>query len=287
MAELIPFAVPSGSDKTLLVWNLSSGPTAEALHRSLSTALSRFGLLHSVRVLPNAAVAGPGFYAVVKFYSARDARRAQKACDGSPLVQSTPVKVHLGSRHKAAGHQTLPLNSSRCQELANYYFGFNGWSKRIIKLQDLSDLEGRDAGALATPRGKPGLRFLCALEVVLPSYKCASPGVAVAEESVEELEQGLTALVARRKAVQKLAVQKALSDAFQKLCIVALESGKIAVEYRPREETGEARSEAELQGLIQVSCFACEQHSQGEEDFRDFNVEEEELGLLEQDQPLT
>ncbi|XP_023574015.1 RAD52 motif-containing protein 1 isoform X4 [Octodon degus] len=130
MAELIPFAVPSGSDKTLLVWNLSSGPTAEALH------------------------------------------------------------VHLGSRHKAAGHQTLPLNSSRCQELANYYFGFNGWSKRIIKLQDLSDLEGRDAGALATPRGKPGLRFLCALEVVLPSYKCASPGVAVAEESVEELEQG-------------------------------------------------------------------------------------------------
>ncbi|XP_023574017.1 RAD52 motif-containing protein 1 isoform X6 [Octodon degus] len=133
MAELIPFAVPSGSDKTLLVWNLSSGPTAEALHRSLSTALSRFGLLHSVRVLPNAAVAGPGFYAVVKFYSARDARRAQKACDGSPLVQSTPVKVHLGSRHKAAGHQTLPLNSSRCQELANYYFGFNGWSKRIIK----------------------------------------------------------------------------------------------------------------------------------------------------------
>ncbi|XP_023574016.1 RAD52 motif-containing protein 1 isoform X5 [Octodon degus] len=169
MAELIPFAVPSGSDKTLLVWNLSSGPTAEALHRSLSTALSRFGLLHSVRVLPNAAVAGPGFYAVVKFYSARDARRAQKACDGSPLVQSTPVKVHLGSRHKAAGHQTLPLNSSRCQELANYYFGFNGWSKRIIK----------------------------------------------------------------------------------------------------------------------VSCFACEQHSQGEEDFRDFNVEEEELGLLEQDQPLT
>ncbi|XP_063107578.1 RAD52 motif-containing protein 1 isoform X3 [Cavia porcellus] len=138
MAELIPFAVPTASDKTLLVWDLNSGPTAEALHRSLSTALSRFGLLHSVRVLPNAAVARPGFYAVVKFYSARDARRAQKAFDGRPLAQSAPVKVHLGSRHKAVQHQTLPLNSSRCQELANYYFGFNGWSKRIIKYQRLN-----------------------------------------------------------------------------------------------------------------------------------------------------
>ncbi|XP_005415293.2 PREDICTED: RAD52 motif-containing protein 1-like [Chinchilla lanigera] len=118
MAELIPFAVPTASDKTLLVWDLNAGPTAEALHRSLSTALSRFGLLHSVRVLPNAAVARPGFYAVVKFYSARDARRAQKACDGRPLVQSAPVKVgselgpgSCGARRRRApgraGHRVL------------------------------------------------------------------------------------------------------------------------------------------------------------------------------------
>ncbi|XP_013005085.1 RAD52 motif-containing protein 1 isoform X2 [Cavia porcellus] len=254
MAELIPFAVPTASDKTLLVWDLNSGPTAEALHRSLSTALSRFGLLHSVRVLPNAAVARPGFYAVVKFYSARDARRAQKAFDGRPLAQSAPVKVHLGSRHKAVQHQTLPLNSSRCQELANYYFGFNGWSKRIIKLQEVSDLEGGEVGALAAPLGKRSLKFLCAVEVVLPSYQCRSPGFAIVEEPVEELEE---------------------------------ESGKIAVEYRPREETGDAWSEEELQGLIQVGRFAWEQHSLGEEDFRDFNMEEEEVGLLEQDQPLT
>lgn len=34
MAEWVPFAVPTGSDKTLLVWELSSGPTAEALQVS-------------------------------------------------------------------------------------------------------------------------------------------------------------------------------------------------------------------------------------------------------------
>lgn len=31
MAELVPFAGSTGSDKTLLVWELSSGPTAEGL----------------------------------------------------------------------------------------------------------------------------------------------------------------------------------------------------------------------------------------------------------------
>ncbi|KAB1265197.1 RAD52 motif-containing protein 1 [Camelus dromedarius] len=43
------------------------------------------------------------------------------------------VFVHLGTRHKAFQPNALALSSSRCQELANYYFGFNGWSKRIIK----------------------------------------------------------------------------------------------------------------------------------------------------------
>ncbi|XP_069337458.1 RAD52 motif-containing protein 1-like isoform X4 [Eulemur rufifrons] len=100
---------------------------------SLFTEFSQFGLLYSVRVFPNAAVARPGFYAIIKFYSARDACRAQKACDRKQLFQKSPVKVRLGTRHRAVQHQALALNSFQCQELANYYFGFNGWTKRIIK----------------------------------------------------------------------------------------------------------------------------------------------------------
>ena len=60
---------------------------------SLFAVFSQFGLLYSVRVFPNAAVARPGFYAVIKFYSARDAHRAQKACDQKQLFQNSPVKV--------------------------------------------------------------------------------------------------------------------------------------------------------------------------------------------------
>ncbi|XP_028636500.1 RAD52 motif-containing protein 1 isoform X2 [Grammomys surdaster] len=267
MAELISFVVPNQSDKVLLVWELSAGPPAEALSHSLFTVFSQFGLLYSVRVFPNAAVARPGFYAIIKFYSSRDAQRAQKACDGKPLFQTSPVKIRLGTRHKALRHQAFALNSSRCQELANYYFGFNGWSKRIVKLQELSGLE--DA-ALAVPLQKRNPQFFCAVEVVLPSYECRSPGVGISEEPQHQLEEantepssasvrnpsvwldtGQSSFLTKRKTAQKLAFQAALSDAFQKLSILVLESGKIAVEYRPTEEDLDAGSEEELQNLIQ------------------------------------
>ncbi|XP_053748431.1 RAD52 motif-containing protein 1 isoform X19 [Panthera pardus] len=226
MAELVSFTVPTESDKTLLVWELSSGPTAEALHHSLFAVFSQFGLLFSVRVFPNAAVARPGFYAIIKFYSARDAHRAQKACDQKQLFQNSPVKVRLGTKHKAVQHQALALNSSQCQELANYYFGFNGWSKRIIKLQDLSDLEERANEDTVPPLQKQSLKFFCALEVVLPSYECRSPGAGMAEETLDDLEEGPLSFLMKRRTTQKLAIQKAVSDAFQKLLIVILEISK-------------------------------------------------------------
>ncbi|EAW60549.1 hCG2007264, partial [Homo sapiens] len=84
---------PGWSDKTLLVWELSSGPTADALHVSLGQAFSQFDLLYSVRVFPNAAVAHSGFYGVIKFYSAMAVHGAQKACHRKQLFQTSPVKV--------------------------------------------------------------------------------------------------------------------------------------------------------------------------------------------------
>ncbi|XP_059127838.1 RAD52 motif-containing protein 1 [Peromyscus eremicus] len=277
MAELISFVVPTQSDKVLLVWELSAGPPAEALRHSLSAAFSQFGLLYSVRVFPNAAVARPGFYAIVKFYSSRDAQRAQKACDGKPLFQTSPVKVRLSTRHKALRHQAFALNSSRCQELANFYFGFNGWSKRIIKLQELP---GAEDEALEGPVRKQSVKFFCAVEVVLPSYGCRSPGVGIAEEPLHQLEEGQPSFLMKRKTAQKLAIQSALSDAFQKLAIVVLESGKVAVEYIPSEESTDAGSEEELQSLIQVSSFPWNQPGQREEEcLSDFSLEEEEPEL--------
>ncbi|XP_030731466.1 RAD52 motif-containing protein 1-like isoform X2 [Globicephala melas] len=286
MVQLVPFAVPIEGDKTLLVWELSSGPTPEALHlkHSLFTVFSQFGLLYSVRLFPNAAVGGPGFSAIIKFYSARDAHRAQKPCDQKQLFHTSPVKVRLGTRHKVVHHNTLAVNSSRCQELANYIFVFHEWSKRIIKLQDLSNLEERENEDIVTQLQKQSLKVFCALEVVLPSHECWSPGVGMAEEPLDKLEEGSLLLFMRRKITQKLAIQKAMTVAFQRLLIVLLESGKTTVAYRPCEEVTDARTEEGLQDLIQVSYFSCQPCGQREQEcLSDFSFEEEEFRLPELD----
>ncbi|XP_026956052.1 RAD52 motif-containing protein 1-like isoform X2 [Sagmatias obliquidens] len=286
MVELVPFAVPVAGDKTLLVWELSSGPTAEAL---------QFGLLYSVRVFPNAAVAGPGFYGIIKFYSARDAHRAQKACDQKQLFQTSPVKVRLGTSNKAVQHNTLALNSCRCQELANYYFGFNGWSKRIIKLQDLSNLEEREKPDIVTPLQKQSLKFFCALEVVLPSHECRSPGVGMAEEPLDNLEEGSLSFLMKRKVTQKLAIQKAMTDAFQKRLIVVLGGHKPpSCCDKVREWHGHIYATfsnnckvcsppaTQLVLILLVSNSSCQPCGQREEEcVSDFTSEEEEFRLPE------
>ncbi|XP_041582163.1 RAD52 motif-containing protein 1-like [Vulpes lagopus] len=227
------------------------GPPRSALF----TAFSQLGLLYSGGVFPNAPVARPGFCAIIKLYSARDAHRAQQACHEKHLFQNSPVKLHLGTKHKAVQHQALALNSSQCQELANYYFGFNGWSKRIIKLQDLSDLEERENEDTTEPLQKESLKFFCALEVVLPSYEGKSLGVGMVEEPLDKLQEGPLSFLMKRKTTQKLPIKKAMSDAFQKLLVAVLESGKIAVEYRPCEEITDARTQEELHDLIQAPGY--------------------------------
>ncbi|KAF0887197.1 RDM1 protein, partial [Crocuta crocuta] len=92
MAELISLAVPAESDKTLLVWELNSGPTAEALHVSRARMEGGMGIF-SLALAPRPPLARPGFYAIIKFYSAKNAYRAQKACDQKQLFQNSPVKV--------------------------------------------------------------------------------------------------------------------------------------------------------------------------------------------------
>ncbi|CAK7291322.1 RAD52 motif-containing protein 1 [Vulpes lagopus] len=184
------------------------GPPRSALF----TAFSQLGLLYSGGVFPNAPVARPGFCAIIKLYSARDAHRAQQACHEKHLFQNSPVK-----------------------------------------LQDLSDLEERGNEDTTEPFQKQSLKFFCALEVVLPSYEGKSLGVGMVEEPLDKLQEGLftvevewsggpLSFLMKRKTTQKLPIKKAMSDAFQKLLVVVLESGKIPVECRPCEEITDART---------------------------------------------
>ncbi|XP_065278764.1 RAD52 motif-containing protein 1 [Emys orbicularis] len=258
--EVLAFRVPTESGKALLVWGLEEGA-----EQSLFSAFSEFGLLYSVRVHRNAAVAGPGYYALVKFYSARDASRAQRVCNRQRLFQKSPLKVCICTRQKAFQQQVLALRSYKCKELANYYLGFNGWSNRIITLQNISgfDLENEELGGLPE---RQCLKYLCVVEVTLPHHGICTRGLGIAEAYVENGRDPLE-FVMKTGNVQKLAVEKALSGAFQKILLIVLENGKVAVEYNSaQEEPIDSLTDEELRGLIQVNDLSLEQ----------LNLEEEE-----------
>ncbi|GAB0199364.1 RAD52 motif-containing protein 1 isoform X1 [Grus americana] len=271
MAEVVEFRVPTGSAQTLLVWGLEPRP---GLEHSLFLAFSKFGPLYSVRAHRNAAVAGPGCYAVIKFYSAGDAGRAQRTCNGQRLFQKSPLKVCVCTKQKGFQQQVLALNSNKCQELANHYLGFNGWSSRIITLQNVSGFDGENE-ELGKTLQKRSVKYLCAVEVTLPNHGVHTRGVALSETDVENSEDPLEFVTASRR-VQKLAVGKALSSAFQKILLVVLENGKVAVEYNStQEELADTLTEEELKGLVQVSELSSEQFDLEEEVLSDLSFDDE------------
>ncbi|KAM6295356.1 RAD52 motif-containing protein 1 [Aegotheles albertisi] len=275
MAEVVEFRVPTGSAQTLLVWGLEPEP---GLEHSLFSAFSRFGLLYSVRAHRNAAVAGPGYYAIVKFYSAGDASRAQRACNGQRLFQKSPLKVCVCTKQKGFQQRALALNSNKCQELANHYLGFNGWSSRIITLQNVSGFDDEN-GDQAETMQKRSVKYLCAVEVTLPSHGVCTRGVALSEADVEHPEDPLEFVTASRR-VQKLAVGKALSHAFQKILLVVLENGKVAVEYNSTpEELTDSLTEEELKGLVQVNELSLEHFDLEEEVLSDLSFDDDLPGL--------
>ncbi|XP_069642842.1 RAD52 motif-containing protein 1 isoform X1 [Haliaeetus albicilla] len=262
MAEVVEFRVPAGSGQTLLVWGLEPEP---GLEHSLFSAFSKFGLLYSARARRNAAVAGPGYYAIIKFYSAGDASRAQRMCNGQRLFQKSPLKVCVCTKQKGFQQQVLALNSSKCQELANHYLGFNGWSSRIITLQNVSGFDGENE-ELGKTLQKRSVKYLCAVEVTLPNHGVCTRGVALGEADVENGEDPLEFVTATRR-VQKLAVGKALSSAFQKILLIVLENGKVVVEYNSsQEKPTDFLTEEELKGLVQVNELSLEQFDLKEEE---------------------
>ncbi|NXR07229.1 RDM1 protein, partial [Semnornis frantzii] len=163
----------------------------------------------------------------------------------------SPGQVCVCTKQQGFQQQVVALSSSKCQELANHYLGFKGWSSRILTLQNVSGMDG-EAKEVGKTSQRPSVKFLCAMEVTVPSHGVCSRGVALGEADLQGTEGPLEFLTATRRA-QKLAVGKALSSSFQKILLVVLESGKVAVEYIScQEEPTDLLTEEELKGLIEV-----------------------------------
>ncbi|KAM4032172.1 RAD52 motif-containing protein 1 isoform 2-T2 [Anomaloglossus baeobatrachus] len=252
--EVLSFTIPVESNKIVFVWNITAQLPEGAIYCSLQEVFCQFGPLYSLKLFPNAGVAEPGYYAVIKYFSSQSAKRAQASCNKKNLFQDTPVKVQICVKQKGFPYKSLELYGHRCRELANYYLGFNGWSSRILAMQNITGLD-YDPEEESEPQEPSKLRYLCVVQVTLPSHGVFSRGVGVAEESIEKQNDPLE-VISKTEKLQKFSEQRALSNAFQKILLVVFDNGKVAVEYVTGEDaTVDCLTEEELQGLIQVNDF--------------------------------
>ncbi|XP_055036329.1 RAD52 motif-containing protein 1 [Misgurnus anguillicaudatus] len=247
--DIIEFKVPIENNKTIFIWDIQPIFSEAYIFESLWKVYSAFGALYLVKVCPNATVAEPGFYALVKFYSAVQASKAQRATDKQCLFQNSPVKVRLSTKQNLAFYTSKPLSLSKCLDLAHHYLGFSGWSTRIITLKDLSSCV--DAGC-PEERDSQGviLKYGCVVELTLKQHEVSCRGVGVAEEIIDS-DRDPEEKLRKRGTLMKRAKDKAVVSAFEKVLLMVLGNGKIAIECRfdPDEILPEENSE----GVIKVN----------------------------------
>nr|XP_046270224.1 RAD52 motif-containing protein 1 isoform X2 [Scatophagus argus] len=246
--DILKFQVPVAANKTLFVWDIQPSHTETQIYDRLYGVFSSFGPLYLLKVCPNGSLSPPGFYALIKFYSAAQASEAQRQTDGRSLFQSSPLKVTLSS--KQAPHflsdSSRPLSHARCMELANHCLGFNGWTSDIITLKELTNEEEEEGGG----RWRR-LRFGCLLQLSFPHHGQTTRAAAVVEDSFTCT--GPDVLLQKRRQLQKLVREKALVQAFNTVLLILLGNGKLMVEVK---RTSDQFLFEQTDGVLQGTDFS-------------------------------
>ncbi|XP_051572351.1 RAD52 motif-containing protein 1 [Myxocyprinus asiaticus] len=265
--DIIEFKVPLENNKTIFIWDIKPTFSEAYIYESLWSVYSAFGALYLLKVCPNATVVEPGFYAMIKFYSAAQASKAQRATDKQCLFQSSPLKVRLSIKQNLSFYSTKPLSLSKCQDLANHYLGFNGWSTRIVTLKDISKCA--DAGWQEDADSQGILmKYGCIAELTFPQHDVSCHGVGV-EEEIVDIDRDPEEKLRKRGTLMKRAKDKAVVGAFEKVLLVILGNGKVAIECK--HDPDEILPEKNSEGVIKVNDISWNEfdgaNSNSEEDF--------------------
>ncbi|XP_074553053.1 RAD52 motif-containing protein 1 [Halichoeres trimaculatus] len=260
--DILEFRVPVENTKTLFVWDIQPSHSEAEIFNGLHHVFSSFGPLYLLKVFPNAPACLPGFYALIKFYSAAQASKAQKQTDGRSLFQSSPLKVKLSSRQSPhfTSDNSRPLSHTRCVALANHCLGFNGWTSDIITLKELTDDEEEEEEVEAEGRERK-LRFGCLLQLSFPHHRQMTRAAAVMEDCFTCT--GPDVLLQRRCRLQKLVRERALVQAFSTVLIILLGNGKVMVEVK---QTSDQLLE-EPEEVLQVNQFDLQEEEEKDEDW--------------------
>jgi len=204
--EVIFFKTPTESS-VLYVDNISTNAVLDEMHELFGS----FGLLYEIKIftIENKKTNS----AFVKYYSKRSANQAKEALHDH-LFCGLPLRVNMSKPRPNSTQFVLDINKSI--ELANYYIGFNSWTSSILGLSQESLVFEEASG-----------HYRC-------TYVC-KVRLNVADGRFVEAEGKATGGGSDKSTVIEFAKKNAVTDArkkaFEKIALVILFTGKVAVHF--------------------------------------------------------
>ena len=248
MVEVIEFKNPVHQKLciTNIKWSKNTDNSDMDLVNLLKSKISHYGLVHSVIAKESTNEINSSnsiWYAYVDMYSEKAMHKAYLHLKDNLIVNSEPCKIK-----KVKGRRTnYPLAKDKCETLANYYLGFNGWTTEILYHKHESSSEQSiqdDINPSSNIINKQRLttscppedvlteKFASAIRLSFPHTKNGSlhvegVGIGTSEWNRKFIEGKGKALAFASKQSRTAA----LLDAFSKLLLVIINDGeKVTVE---------------------------------------------------------
>ncbi|XP_014789530.1 RAD52 motif-containing protein 1 isoform X1 [Octopus bimaculoides] len=235
--EIIEFCPPHSNRKNLFVSNIPLSLPPADIYDILYEKFSAFGLLYEIQLFSNTnqqpvqyehmSHAGKNdsvsnnnnAYAFVKYYSIRASQSARRNLNCNLYIGGQQCKIVTAKRKNIFALEYLSLN--KCYDVANFYFGFNGWTTNIKLLkQDTYEMDTNSTICKVC---------FCSLSTVsLPFHRITSEGFGAWEETWNQNDP-LQKLTAYHKA-RKICYQRSIVNAFSKILVLVLPNGKICAE---------------------------------------------------------
>jgi len=220
--EILEFKIPQGSSTLLYLPQVSVSVVdldAEQVYRVVYNHFSQWGLLYNLTINPSEHVEGDS-YCYLRFYSARAASMARRDNRGKMVLEEGKVQFKLASHVTSSAPMQLPLAKHKCEELANYYLGFNGWSSSVLYHQR----EEVDTGLIRVVS-------IVRLDLIKVGLSCEGAGKHEVEVDGDKMKE--MRLVGE---VGKRARGEALQAAWAKVVLVVVGGKKVGVEINTTKE---------------------------------------------------
>ncbi|XP_071942044.1 RAD52 motif-containing protein 1-like isoform X2 [Antedon mediterranea] len=250
-AELIEFKKPLGTSNTLFITGISSKLTQQECSMRLKDIFEVYGLIYDVLVYNKINEAIDSYYAFVKFYSSKAAAKAKAAVHLKYMIDGQLLKVQHPKKGKAIDEANKQLFVEKCYELANYYLGFNGYNASIVSLSKYTEADEKDVAS-----------FVCNAKISFRFHDdISSDGIGLGQVAFNpsEIETKIIAV----KRAKKMACNRAYGNAFSKVKLVVLSTGKVAPYV---DEAASSITSHNLQGIIKINKVDVEEEPLSPED---------------------